>query len=152
MGRSTTSGPLAGALQTGGAHTPALALSTADQLLMAFEFPADGRATAVIVRTLNAGTGTLTAHKVRRAAAGNTLVTVAGTQMLSADGGAIAANAKNSILPSGSTPTLLAAQRNFTKGQQIGVFGSTDGGTANRASVEIVWHPTDHAVASEADD
>jgi hypothetical protein len=89
---------------------------------------------------LGLGTGTVTAHKVRRAAAGATAVVVGDTQVLSADGGAIAANAINAIEPDLTTPTILAAQRDYTKGQQIGVFVSTDGGTANKVVAQLVFY------------
>lgn len=140
MGRTHFSGPVTGPYTTIAFRTGNLALSTADQLLAAITIPFENaRLVKIRLRTLNIGTGTLTAHKVRRVAAQNGVVVVGDTQVLSADGGAIAANSLNTIHATSTVPTLLATQRDFTQAQQLGIFGSTDGGTANQVAGEVVF-------------
>lgn len=102
----------------------------------------------VVVRLCNIGTGAATAWKVRRAAAGAAVVTSAGTQILGADGGAMIANTAQSATVGGAAGTsaeLLAAQRNFGVSEQLGVFVTMDGGSANAAVVIVGGYFRDHS-------
>lgn len=140
MGRTHFSGPVIGAYSVMPFRTGNLALSTADQLLAVITVPYESaRLVKIRLRTLNLGTGTLTAFKVRRAAAQAGVVAVGDTQVLSADGGAIPANSLITIHATVTSPTLLPTQRDYIQAQQLGIFGSTDGGTANQVAGEVVF-------------
>lgn len=115
-----------------------LALSSETPVFL-HTFVAPARLLDISVRLVNVGTGAATAWKVRRAT-GATVVTSGGTQVLGADGGAITANAIAEALAGGTAGTsaeILAAQRDFAIGDQLGVFVTMDGGTANAAVVII---------------
>lgn len=149
MAKGGNTGPNRGALQTN--SFVRLMPTSATSAAAIFSFPEAGRLLAIRVRLANEGTGTATAFKIRRAAAGNTAVTAAGTQVLGADGGAIAANATTSTDIDGaasSAALILAAQRDFATGEQLGVFLTMDGGTTNLAVVDITWFPRAHYTAT----
>lgn len=116
-----------------------LALSSETPVLF-HTFLAPCRLLFIAVRLCNIGTGAATAWKARRAAAGAAVVTSAGTQILGADGGAMIANTVQSATAGGAAGTsaeLLAAQRDFAIAEQLGVFVTMDGGTANAAVVVV---------------
>lgn len=152
MAKGGNTGPNRGANQTCGTFIDAWRTSATDTPLFVHTFNQPGRILAIRLRTTGSGTGTLTAWKVRRAAAGATAVTAGGTQCLGADGGALAANATALTDPDGTASTsgqFLEAQRSFAVGEQIGIFGTTDGGTANGVEVCVVFFPRAHYRATD---
>lgn len=148
MAWGSESGPVAGSQQT--AVFDAVYAASGTNIPFIFTFPCDGRLLAVSIRSAgtkadgSAATGTITGYKLRRHAASQTAVVATDTQMLDQDGGAIAANAYVLIDPDQAAGTgiqLLAAQRQFSKGDQVGLFITTDATAGgNTVTVEFSWY------------
>lgn len=154
MAWGAESGPVVGASLVQTFHVPTWTASGTTLPYAIFTFPQDGRLLALRIRTTGlvmstgaAATGTITAYLVRAAVSGATAVTASGTQVLGADGGAIAANAEVVINPEGTSATLLSL-RQFTQGDQIGFFATTDAGTLNGVTFTVAWYP--HTAAGVA--
>lgn len=151
MGRSHYSGPLSGNYHQTRFEIRGIAASQADQLIgnLTFETPVR----LVALRWRVTGTGGLSAFKARRTADQNARVVVGDTQVLSADGTTLAAANQVKVEPSGTTPTLDGTQRNFTRGQQLGLFASSDATVGNRdIEVTVIYYTTGDCLASDAND
>lgn len=169
MSRSRFSGPITGAyvIET---YTSVQAASQTDALVGLYTNPfTHFRISRIVFRVTGTGLA-LTAFKVRSLTGdADAAVTAAGTQMLSADGGALAANTHVSIEAVGTTPTLVTPtnendpslrnkdsgvplqNRDLIKGDQLGFFVTTDANAGNRTVwVDLCGYALGHVLKEQA--
>ena len=150
MSRSKVSGPFAGAYVSETYVVNTIAASQTDQIIGVFTCPfTHFRPVRVVFRVT--GTGGLTAFKVRKKGSdADVIVAASDTQLLSADGGVLAAATHVNIEAVGTTPTFVTPtnendpslrnadsgvplqNRDLVKGDQVGFFITSDATVGNR--------------------